>query len=809
MRTEAAEGRSQRIGRFELVRELGRGAQGTVFLARDTHLGREVALKTVNVEGYDPGERTELTRMLLDEARIVSKLQHPNLVTLYDAGEHAGAPYLVFEYVEGTTLAQALREKGSLPPPQAVAIAIGVLRGLACAHGMHVLHRDIKPGNIMLTSDNTPRVMDFGIACHATGGKAPEGLAGTPSYMAPEYVQGGAFQPASDVFALGAVLYEMLTGRPPVKGSTAQATLQLIVKQDFERPSRANPKVDEQLDALVMKALAKRPEDRYPDPGRMAEALERYLAPPPEGDPEGAAGGTLEFLLRRMRHKSDFPALSDTVSAINRVTASDREPVSVLCNAILKDVALTSKLLKLVNAAHFKQHGGGIRTVSRAIGILGFDSVRNITTSLLLFDHLQNSTQAATLKEEVAAAYFSGVVARELAAKLGLKNAEEAFICAMFRRLGRLLVSFYLHEEKEAIVRLAQARGWDESRAAHEVLGLGYEDVGMGVARHWNFPEAIIASMRPLGEEAVGRAAFEADKLRVIAAAANDLCDTVRAGTPKERAARLDAVTRKFGAGAGVTQMNAREAIKSSFEALSSESAVLGAGAAIAPVLERAKDWNAAGSTAPQGQPAPANDEATQTVINAAQFPDADVTQHLQPGGFAAAANRSAVLSAGVQDITNVLAGDFQLNDVLRIILETMYRAIGFKRVLLCVRDPQRNALRARLGFGDGADAIIQAGFALPLAGPPDIFSAATGQGADLCIEDLDASNIREHVPQWFRKAVPARALVLFPLMVKGRAVGLIYGDTDRTGSFNFKPEELNMLRTLRNQAVLALKQGG
>src|SRR5882672_6163598 len=192
MNTATAESRPQRIGRFELIRELGRGGQGTVFLARDTHLGREVALKTVNVDGYDPGERVEHTRMLLEEARIVSKLQHPNLVTLHDAGEHAGAPYLVFEYVEGMTLAHALREKGSLPPPQAVAIAIGALRGLACAHGLRVLHRDIKPGNIMLTADNTPRVMDFGIARHAAAlDGASEGLAGTPSYMAPEYIQGG------------------------------------------------------------------------------------------------------------------------------------------------------------------------------------------------------------------------------------------------------------------------------------------------------------------------------------------------------------------------------------------------------------------------------------------------------------------------------------------------------------------------------------------------------------------------------------------------------------------------------------------
>lgn len=799
-----------------MSRELGRGAQGAVYLARDTHLGRNVALKTVNVEGFEAAARVDLVRMLLDEARIVSKLQHPNLVTLYDAGEHGGAPYLVFEYVEGPALSQVLRERGPLAPAQAVAIAIGALRGLACAHENHVLHRDIKPGNIMLTGENVPRVTDFGIACHAAAIRAnPEGaIAGTPAYMAPEYIVGGAFSPSSDVFAMGVVLYEMLTGRPPAGGASPEATLKLILEREFQPPSRVNPRIDERLDALVMKAFAKRPEERFENAAQMAEALDRYMAPPPDAESgEEPAGGTLEFLLRRMRYKSDFPALSETVSAISRVTASDREPASALCSAILKDVALTTKMIKLVNTAGYQQFGGKISTVSRAVSILGFDNVRNIATTVLLFDHLQNSAHAAALKEEVSASYFSGVLARELVAKLGIRNAEEAFICAMFNRLGRVLVAFYLREEKEAIERLAQAHGWDERRAAREVLGMGYEDVGIGVVRHWNFPDTIIDSMRPVAESVIDRAAFRNDRLRVVASLASELCDTVRAATPKERASGLDALARKYGRGVGVSEGAVREVVKTSFDALARESIVLGAGKVIAPVMAHAKEWGAGGpvaDVAPAAQASTAaGDEATRTLVNAVQLPDDATTQGPESGGAAPFESRSAALSAGVQDITNVLAGDFQLNDVLHIILETMFRAVGFKRVLLCVRDPQLNALRARFGFGAGVDAILRAGFAMPLQGSTDIFYAATAHGADICIENLEAENIRDYVPAWYREAVTARGLVLFPLMLKGRAVGLIYGDTDRTDCLKFKPEELNLLRALRNQAVVAIKHAG
>ncbi|HQT27402.1 MAG TPA: serine/threonine-protein kinase, partial [Burkholderiales bacterium] len=143
------------IGRFQVEKLLGEGGQGRVYLAKDPHLGRQVAIKVIAVDSISEG--------LLEEARIVAKLRHPNIVTLFDAGEAEGEPYLVFEYVEGVTLAQEI-SKGPLPVTKAVSIALQILEGLACAHGQHILHRDIKPANIMIDGEGVPRIMDFGIA---------------------------------------------------------------------------------------------------------------------------------------------------------------------------------------------------------------------------------------------------------------------------------------------------------------------------------------------------------------------------------------------------------------------------------------------------------------------------------------------------------------------------------------------------------------------------------------------------------------------------------------------------------------------
>jgi hypothetical protein len=176
------------------------------------------------------------------------------------------------------------------------------------------------------------------------------------------------------------------------------------------------------------------------------------------------------------------------------------------------------------------------------------------------------------------------------------------------------------------------------------------------------------------------------------------------------------------------------------------------------------------------------------------------------PAGLEPAA-RAHMLSAGIQDITNTLAGDYQLNDVLRIILETMYRAIGFTRVMLCTRDPQTNSLRGRLGFGEQADVIIKRGFHVPLEVSKDVFYGSISKLADICIEDRESERIRAYIPEWYRKSIAARGFVLFPVAVNKRPVALIYADHIESGRLRFADGELNLLKTLRNQAILAIRQ--
>ncbi|HWY73322.1 MAG TPA: serine/threonine-protein kinase, partial [Burkholderiaceae bacterium] len=241
-------------------------------MAADTRLGRQVALKTVL-----PALSAKLGRdgvaALLQEARIVSTLSHPNIVPLYDAFEDAGVSYLVFEYVEGQSLADLIRQSGKLETGRAVVIAIALAQAVAYAHERNIVHRDIKPGNVMITRDGVPRLMDFGIASSAAAaGADSRTLLGTPSYMAPEYIEEGIYLPSSDVFALGVVLYEMLTGTRPFRAPTPLAAA--IRRAQRRQPvSSVRPEAPKHWTEVIEKCLEYDAASRYPSAAAVADAL--------------------------------------------------------------------------------------------------------------------------------------------------------------------------------------------------------------------------------------------------------------------------------------------------------------------------------------------------------------------------------------------------------------------------------------------------------------------------------------------------------------------------------------------------------
>ncbi|MFN3487128.1 MAG: protein kinase domain-containing protein, partial [Planctomycetota bacterium] len=295
------------LGKYRILGPLGQGGMGEVYKAYQADLGRTVAIKTLLAGEHASPDSLE---RFLREARVAAKLVHPNIVQIYDIGAEGRLRYLVMEYVEGRTLKDLLAERGRLDVPSALRIARSVVRALQFAHERGIIHRDIKPANILLDRQGRVRILDFGLAKSLTEGgglTAGGAMIGTPCYMSPEqaFAAPEEVDARADLYSLGAVLYEMLTGRPPFEGATVLAILRKI---EAEEP--APPGLSPSIDALVLKALAKDPARRFQSAAEMGEALRTCLAAAGDGGPATArlapeearpATVTLRFPRRALR----------------------------------------------------------------------------------------------------------------------------------------------------------------------------------------------------------------------------------------------------------------------------------------------------------------------------------------------------------------------------------------------------------------------------------------------------------------------------------------------------------------------------
>ena len=795
----------RRLGRFELVRELGRGAQATVWLAHDTRLQREVALKLLD-PAADAAELSEW----LHEARAVSRLAHPHIVPVFEADVAEGQPYLVFEFVDGPTLGAERRARPKWSAREAVQLLLGVLDALAAAHAQGIVHRDLKPSNILIGRDGRARVMDFGIAARVASAQTPgDGrIVGTPGYMSPEAARGEAPQPAMDVFAAGMMLGELLAGAPLMGERDPWRYVERVQREDLVLPAEAG--VDETLRGIVQRALARAPEARYDGARALHTALAAWLAPAEAPLPQ-PSHGTLEFLLRRMRHKSDFPALSDAVLRIQRVAASESANLGSLADEILRDVALTSKLLRMVNSVYFTSvAGGGIHTVSRAISLVGFAGIRNMALAVLLLEHMQDKAHAARLREEFTRALMAGSLASELMP--WQRDSEEAFLGSMFQNLGRLLTEFYFPEEAQQIRKQlpdAQASPPQREAAALRVLGIGLDELGAGVARAWGLPENLQLAMRaPPGDVPARPLPRGVERARWLGRAANDLTDALLQGRSEGEGSRaLLATAAEY---AGVLELSVPQIVGATDAARARLAQLAGAmgltlprGARsqrlLAPLAAPAPGWTPA---AVAGLPGASAAQGVQGAQGAQTVPASGSPPPASGVSAAGAASAEAALRAALDEVARALdARSMQLNELLGLVFERMQRALALRALVLCLRD---------------ADGVLQGRFALGPVPPSrlvvapkangDLFAVLCAKGADLHV--ADAAALGTKLPSWYRSGIGGGSFLALPLMVKERPLGLIYADKEAPNGLLLAAGELALLRGLRDKVVLALTRG-
>jgi serine/threonine protein kinase len=267
----------ERLGKYDLIREVGRGSSGNVYLSHDAYSGRDVAIKVYQISTDDEARARVARKMFLSEAHMVGMLQHPNVMPIFDAGEEDGLYYIVTEFVHGArTLAAYTRPDNLLPIDDVIGFMFKCAKALHYAHSRGVIHRDIKPSNLMLTTDSDLRIIDFGIAILSDADISRiEGIAGSPSYMSPEQVQSHEITERSDLYSLGAVMYELLTGFRPFRAGTLARLLDQVVHATPAPLNFLRPDLPAELAEVVVRAMHKEPSARYTDGLEFAADLAR------------------------------------------------------------------------------------------------------------------------------------------------------------------------------------------------------------------------------------------------------------------------------------------------------------------------------------------------------------------------------------------------------------------------------------------------------------------------------------------------------------------------------------------------------
>ena len=330
---------SKTFGRYETVAELGRGAMGVVYKARDPQIDRFVAIKTVSLWGQEPDEEKEFRMRFANEAQAAGRLHHPGIISVFDVGENPENrdPYIVLEYVSGEALNKILAREKKLSLETALQLAIEIADALEYAHAQGVVHRDIKPANILITEAGRAKIADFGIAklnlAHFT---LPGRVLGTPAYMAPEQLSGEGCDGRSDLFSLGVILYAMVTGHSPFQGNSATTVCFKVANREPVTPSALEMTLPPELDAVIARAMAKDPEERYQRGADFANDLRQILT-------LGKAGSTTTSMRAASATGTRSTAqrtASNSVAHVTAVAQGEKVVRRIFSKAPIRDLAL-------------------------------------------------------------------------------------------------------------------------------------------------------------------------------------------------------------------------------------------------------------------------------------------------------------------------------------------------------------------------------------------------------------------------------------------------------------------------------------
>jgi HD-like signal output (HDOD) protein len=510
-------------------------------------------------------------------------------------------------------------------------------------------------------------------------------------------------------------------------------------------------------------------------------------------------------LLTRISRNKDLPSFSKCIIEINRNLSSDSKQLSAseLSNIILKDYGFATKLLKLVNSAYYSSSHGKITTITRAVVLLGFEKVSMAAASLLLFEHLESKYSVPELKEGAVMAFWSGLIAKDVAKIMDLEEGEEAFICAMLYNLGKQIVLFYLPKEYADISKLVLKKGTSESEASKSVLGISFEELGIAVAEKWNLPDKIVTSMKRLSrDELQSRNGKDNNALQGLSNFSNELCDIINDTDESKREASFSALLQNYKKHISISKKELSGVIDASMEKVKRHAGVLSIKIDNSRFLSHLPANGQKRQLDQQRQQQGGDLELDTKKAIAQSLANPEISDMGLSG--TEETDRVDAIISGIQDMSAAMIGKYDINDIALIALESMYRGFGFNRAVFFLMHENKKKLAARCGFGRDIEHIVNR-FSFEIAGTPCIFDIALAKQKDIIIPDTRAAHIHKLIPQWFRQRFNTPAFIFLPIYDVKTCIGAFYADREKPGS-PLPEEQYKYLNMLRNQLLLAIK---
>jgi len=435
--------------------------------------------------------------------------------------------------------------------------------------------------------------------------------------------------------------------------------------------------------------------------------------------------------------------------------------------------------------------------------VLGIRTIRSIAASLIFFEHLHNKTQATQLKDEIAGAIFSATIARQAADDAELEHVEEGFLCGMLHTLGKILVTYYLHDESEEVQRLVEQEGVSQDTAENRVLGMGFQDLGIAVAEHWKFPKTISSGMVKVDPKQPGDLRDGDVKLRLIANFSNEATHILGEDS-EENPARIKKLLQRYRTGLAISGSRFESMVEDARQEFTELSGSLGAQVANDSFIKRL-------CTPPKSEFDSSvervnKDDLTQTLILEPSGADQTQSAVMEATPEDPALSAEVVLTEGLQEVTALILDDSaSLQQILNVVLETIYRALAIGRIVLALQDANRTNIGAKMGFGNNIDEFIQ-GFNFPARYSANVFHAALKNGVDLYIANTSDKHIVDDIPDWYKRISKAGSFLVFPLVIKNHPIGLVYADHAKPDGVRLNAKQLNLVKALRNQIIMAMQ---